>query len=341
MKKNLALDSFDYYSKLTFIHPKPGLSAATNLLEAETKEHSNEIRVLLVEQNHDAIMKIQQWLMETPSPVTYALRTTRGIRRALEILNHEPFDIVIARIAANDEAALAPLEDIRGHHTAVPILLLTDEPDDHLGRLAVKRGAQDLLALRVLSADSFCRSLLFAVERQKVHRQLQMKHLLDVHFSYHDPLTQLPNRNLFLDRFSTALKLAHRNNKVVGLLYIGLDDPEPNPQLDLVLEETARRLSKSLRATDSVARLSGSEFVVCLYDISIVQNAKLIASKLQTQLNAPISLGDRDYRTSVSIGISIYPHDHLTAEELIYDADLAMMRARSRSKNQIEVHGLK
>ena len=154
------------------------------------------------------------------------------------------------------------------------------------------------------------------------------------HLAYYDALTGLPNRTLFTKLVDQALTVAQRSKAHGCLLFIDLNrfklinDTLGRAVGDELLCEAARRFRSVLRDQDLVARLSGDEFAVGLFDIGQHYEASRVAHKLLTALNAPFLIAGHDLRVGGSIGISVYPQDGGDAETLLRLADIAMYRAK-------------
>ena len=133
------------------------------------------------------------------------------------------------------------------------------------------------------------------------------------HSAHLDPLTQLPDRLLLLDRFAHAMAAARRRGHRLALLFVDLDgfkqinDTLGHAAGDGVLKRMANRLLSSVRAVDTVSRRGGDEFLILLDEVSHPHDAAQIADKLIAALDAPIPVGDQLLRLTASIGISIYP----------------------------------
>ncbi|WP_457665699.1 EAL domain-containing protein [Thiolapillus sp.] len=172
------------------------------------------------------------------------------------------------------------------------------------------------------------------MRRQVWKRQQGLDHL-----AHHDPLTQLPNRLLFMDRLEHALSIARRHNKMVALLFLDLDNfKQINDALghfagDELLVNVAHRLQKVIRKSDTVARLGGDEFAILLEDIGQKAFARNVALKILKELQSPLEIGSQQYHISGSIGISIAPYDDNQPEDLLRDADSAMYEAKRCGKN--------
>lgn len=172
------------------------------------------------------------------------------------------------------------------------------------------------------------------MRRQVWKRQQGLDHL-----AHHDPLTQLPNRLLFMDRLEHALNIARRHNKMVALLFLDLDNfKQINDALghfagDELLVNVARRLQKVIRKSDTVARLGGDEFAILLEDIGQKAFARNVALKVLQELQAPMEIASQQFHISGSIGISIAPYDDNQPADLLRDADSAMYEAKRCGKN--------
>jgi diguanylate cyclase (GGDEF)-like protein/PAS domain S-box-containing protein len=156
------------------------------------------------------------------------------------------------------------------------------------------------------------------------------------HRATHDPLTNLPNRELFRDRLSQVLSLSHREKRMAAVMLLDLDHFKPiNDSLghaigDRVLQGVARRLLGCLRDCDTAARLGGDEFAVLLPEITNAEAVAPIAQRLLGALTKPFVFGGRECSISASIGISLYPAHGVTADALLSSADSAMYCAKER-----------
>lgn len=165
-----------------------------------------------------------------------------------------------------------------------------------------------------------------------------------VHDAFHDALTGLPNRALFLDRLRQAVARAQRRSDYeFAVLFLDLDRFKVvNESLghelgDRLLVEFARRLLAWVRPGDTVARFGGDEFTVLLEDIRSVDEAARVADRMQKKLRAPFVLDGREIFTTASIGIVTGGTDREQVEDLLRDADTAMFRAKTRGKARHQV----
>jgi diguanylate cyclase (GGDEF)-like protein/PAS domain S-box-containing protein len=159
------------------------------------------------------------------------------------------------------------------------------------------------------------------------------------HLALHDHLTDLPNRTLFKDRIDQAITLARRSGTSLSVLYIDLDRfKEINDSLghlvgDEVLKMAAQRLLECVRASDTVSRQGGDEFLALLIDCSF-EESKNCAQKILGALSAPYTIGLEQLSLSASIGIAQYPSDGTEAGALIKAADTAMYVAKCAARDK-------
>ena len=158
--------------------------------------------------------------------------------------------------------------------------------------------------------------------------------------AFYDALTGLPNRVLFHDRVEQALVRARRHRRLVGVLFIDLDNFKLiNDSLghaigDQLLAQAAERLQSCLRGEDTVARLGGDEFVVLLDCLYADANMAMVADAIMHQFKRPFTLDARDCIVTVSIGMAFGGASQEDGETLLRNADVAMYRAKSAGKGQ-------
>ncbi|MBA4743327.1 MAG: diguanylate cyclase [Azoarcus sp.] len=173
-----------------------------------------------------------------------------------------------------------------------------------------------------------------AIERKRADERLR-------HMAWHDPLTDLPNRELFHDRLQSAMLRAQRYNTPLCVLYLDLDNfKEVNDTLghtvgDLLLQEAARRLRECVRESDTVGRIGGDEFMVLLNGLHEPDHALIVAEKLRLALAEPYELAGQQVTIGPSIGIALYPDHGEDFRQLIHFADEAMYEAKKRGGNQL------
>lgn len=162
------------------------------------------------------------------------------------------------------------------------------------------------------------------------------------HLAQHDFLTGLPNRVLLTERCSQAMGQANRHKKQVGLLFLDLDffkrinDSLGHAIGDLLLQSVADRLVAGVRATDTVCRQGGDEFVILLAEIEQPRDATYVAEKLLAAFTLPHRIEGDELYVSLSIGISIYPDDGDSVDRVMQNADTAMFHAKADGRNKYQ-----
>ena len=157
--------------------------------------------------------------------------------------------------------------------------------------------------------------------------------------AHHDALTLLPNRVLFQERCASSLSRARRLGHSVAILFVDLDrfktvnDSLGHAVGDQLLKGVAERFGSQLRASDTVARLGGDEFAILLDDLPNSHGAAVAAQKLLEALAKPFRIGAHELFTTASIGISCFPQDGGSIEDLLRNADAAMYRAKEHGRN--------
>jgi diguanylate cyclase (GGDEF)-like protein/PAS domain S-box-containing protein len=164
------------------------------------------------------------------------------------------------------------------------------------------------------------------------------------HDAFHDVLTGLPNRALFMDHLHLAIARAQRReDQIFAVLYLDLDrfkvinDSLGHMIGDQLLIESARRLERCLRPGDTVARLGGDEFTILIDDIKDESEAIYVAERIERELTKPFALSGREVFTTLSIGIAPSTTGYERAEDILRDADTAMYRAKSLGKARHEI----
>lgn len=162
------------------------------------------------------------------------------------------------------------------------------------------------------------------------------------HQATHDPLTALPNRTLLLDRLGHALRRAQRTHTHVALLFCDVDrfkrinDSLGHEAGDMLLVELARRLRERIRGADTAGRLSGDEFLVICEELARPEDALVLAERIRSITDEPITVGDQAIAVSLSIGVA-YAAPGDEPAQLLRRADTAMYEAKERGRGRFEV----
>ncbi len=167
--------------------------------------------------------------------------------------------------------------------------------------------------------------------------------LRPMQMAYHDPLTGMPNRQLFNDRLQQALVVAKREQSSFAVVFLDLDSFKPiNDRFghrigDVVLKLAAVRIESGIRASDTVARIGGDEFAILLTDAESTADAERVIRKITVALSRPFEVRGHTLELGVSAGFAFYPADGVNGMELVDAADDAMYRNKGLKKSRAAV----
>ncbi len=158
--------------------------------------------------------------------------------------------------------------------------------------------------------------------------------------AYYDHLTGLPNRILFNDRLTQAIALSRRTEKIIGVMFLDLDlfksvnDTIGHDGGDQLLREVARRLSSTIRKSDTISRFGGDEFLIIMNQIQQEEDLHKISQVIMNTFNEPFMVHNHEFFVTASAGVAFYPTDGDDTATLIKYADIALYRAKECGKNQ-------
>jgi len=288
------------------------------------------INILLIDNDFDDSNLIRQ-LLANSRGYKFELESVKNLSEAMELLNSNPYDILLLDFATQESKGLEELDLIFNEVPEVPILVLTDSDDESFGVKAVQKGAQDYLFKEEISKNLLIRTINYSIERNRL--QMELKEMAHI-----DELTRLYNRRGFKTLARQQIKLAERTNRGLLLVFADLDnmkkinDTIGHFEGDRALIDIARILKKNFRESDIVARLGGDEFIVLAIDFS-EKYAELISSRIQENLLQLNSIPDRKYQLSLSMGITHFdPKEYISIDEMIKIADKLMYEEKNKKK---------
>ncbi|MHB8422929.1 MAG: putative bifunctional diguanylate cyclase/phosphodiesterase [Leptospirales bacterium] len=294
------------------------------------------LRVLLVEDNPGDVYLVRE-MLRNEGRGRIDLLTTNRIARAVEILSESWIDAILLDLGLPDENGLETLRMLRETSESVPIVILSGLEDESLAVSAIQLGAQDFLIKGTISGHLLARSIFYAIKRKEMDSQLR-------HLASHDTLTNLANRKLFYERINRSIELSERNQKIMALVFLDLNDFKAvndsfgHTAGDILLKEFAHRLRIRLRRTDVVARIGGDEFAIILDSVVDANDVSTIVQHVIEEITYPYELDPDLVSISVSVGISLYPLDGKTAGELIRKADRAMYQGKESGTSRFRFY---
>ncbi|HET6516582.1 MAG TPA: diguanylate cyclase [Thermodesulfovibrionales bacterium] len=280
----------------------------------------------------------------------YSCETASDGNEALEKAAKTAFDAVITDISMPNMDGLILTRELLRRYPGISVMVMTGFARQYTEEDALQAGAADFIE-KPFSLDEFSARFQrmmrdrrpFSESEQIEVLRNEVSHLKNM--AFHDTLTGLPNRTLFLDLLAQFLETAKRYCHMLGLLFLDLDrfkdvnDLHGHSAGDILLTEVSRRLKASVRRSDIVARFGGDEFTVTLVYIDEPREAAFIARRIIESLTAPFDLAGSQCSIGVSIGISIYPSDGDDADTLMKKADAAMYRVKKQGRSDYQFYG--
>ncbi len=311
----------------------------------QVREPSRRVHVLLVESDPEHAARVRAILEASEPSQRFRLTHVERFDSALNMLPQADYDVAILDLTLPDAQGLDTVTRAARIASGTTILVMTGIDDENLAIAAVRAGAQDYLVKGVTDLRLLPRVILQARERHHMIRQLEEARRRERHLATHDPLTDLPNRQLFVDRLEQAIAYAARYRDLLAVLFLDLDRFKPiNDRLghaagDRALVEVARRLRSCVRESDTVCRFGGDEFLLLLRNVRRQQDASKVAENVLAALSAPLAFDDVEFHISASIGVTLFPFDGRDASALIRNADHAMYEVKKRHGHGVLCHG--
>jgi len=301
------------------------------------------IKVLCIENNSNdetIFRELQYRGFETD----FEFHQVEQMSDGLNYLDSEDVDVVLYDTGNMDSINYEDIYEIQCHSPEIPVIVIVDDEELTAPREGFSASSiHDFVSRKHLDGNYFIRSIQFAAEKKELLVKLNQSKNTERHLAYHDFLTNLPNRYLFLDRFDQAMIRSKRMKTKIALLFLDLDglkrinDALGHSFGDNLLRAFAKRITKLVRKVDTVARIGGDEFAVILADLQEEIHATKIASKIIDSISKPFVVNEHELFLATNIGISFYPNDGVDLESLLRRADIAMYRAKSQGKNTIQL----
>jgi diguanylate cyclase len=255
-----------------------------------------------------------------------------SLQDALQSLQTDEFDVVLLDLHLPDASGEHCVRAIARARPTLPIVVLSGEDSEEFAVNILNEGVQDYLVKWEGEGKTILRAIRYAIERKR--SELRLNHL-----ATYDPLTQIPNRNYFVQYLQKAVSRARRQGSMLGLVFLDLDrfkavnDTLGHHFGDKLLEAVSQRIEQTVRSGDVIARMGGDEFAILLENMDSIAAAEAVARKLTTALSRPYLLDGHQVSTSVSIGVTVFPNDRGDPDTLIKNADIAMYQAKHAGRD--------
>ncbi|MFQ5947961.1 MAG: diguanylate cyclase domain-containing protein, partial [Acidimicrobiia bacterium] len=295
----------------------------------------SQIKVLLIDDEEDDLVDTRD-LLSNVHHVDFVVDRAPTYEAGVAQILRQQHDVYLidSRLGAKSGLDLLRVAQVNG--CRAPIIVLTGRDDREIDVEAMRMGASDFLVKGRIDAETLERSIRYAVERKRIELSL-------AHQATHDPLTELPNRTLFIDRLRQALARLQRNRSQLAVMLLDIDGFKTiNDNLghavgDQLLVAIAKRLSGALRPMDTIARFGGDEFTILCEDLATPETAIKVAERLLSMLGPSFPLDSNDVFITASIGIARATEFERKPEDLLRDADAAMYAAKGHRGLSIEM----
>ncbi|HUW28445.1 MAG TPA: diguanylate cyclase [Sulfuriferula sp.] len=295
--------------------------------------------ILIVDDQKANVQLLEQMLREAGYR---CVTSTMDPHAVCELHRDNRYDLILLDLQMPGMDGFQVMEGLKAIETDgyVPILVLTAQPGHKLRALA--SGAKDFVS-KPFDLTEVKTRIHNMLEVRLLYRQLENYSRALESLALHDALTGLPNRRLLMDRLSLAIAHAHRNNRIMAVMYLDLDGfKQINDTLghdvgDTLLQMVADRLVAAVRHEDTVSRLGGDEFVIGLWELNHADGVTRLVSKVIQAVAQPYSIQGRSVNITASVGVGIYPAHGEEAATLMKSADLALYEAKHTGKNNYRI----
>lgn len=298
------------------------------------------LQILLLESSEDRTLAVLRTLRNGG----YRPRMVRvdTLKAFEEKVVERPWDIILANEALPELPLGSVLERLKTLERDTPCIIISGGDSEKQAPWFMAAGAQDFI--RGTDLSRLCPAIARELKEVSVRRDRQEAQATLLRQTHFDPLTNLPNRALFVDRLTLALAHAARERKMLAVAFVDLDrfktiiDTLGHGIGDQILRQVADRLAACLPKDGTLARLGGDEFVVLLPQIDRADKAVQLAHKLLEALQPSFQFKAHELHITSSIGISLYPYDGEEADTLLKNADTALYRAKEQGRNNYQLY---
>ena len=293
-------------------------------------------KILLIEEDDEDAALVHGLLEESGWQELNVTRSAH-LTEALDTIDNDNFDAILLDLSVPGAHGLATVTQVRDAARDTPIVILTASADEELALQALQVGAQEYLLKGEPAGNQLTRSIMNAIERQRLEDQLN-------YLAQYDHLTGLVNRALFRDRLAQAMSRSTRESKMLMVLFVDLDnfkdinEAQGHELGDVLLRSASQRLRGCVRKTDTLARLGGDEFAVVCEGIRTNDDVILVCTKVLDALGQPFFLEGSQVTVGASVGAALFPQDANDPERLLACADDAMYRAKRAGGNRYHLY---
>ena len=308
----------------------------SHLFNPTTSNQSPTVRALIryVQPFHEDVACLTVLDFFQQNSTVFALPIVDSVDNPLGIVDRHVFVETFIKPFGRELYAKRKISEFMVENTIVVDVSTTI---DDVSKIIIDAGMQHMVIGFIITENNIYAGI--ANGHDLLNEIMQRKQESLFYLAHFDQLTSLPNRFLFMDRLTKAIADANRNKSSVGLLFIDLDnfknfnDSMGHGFGDHILIAFADRLSSLAREVDTVARLSGDEFVLIIENIASEYSLTILCNRILDSLKLPWEILGRNIFVTASIGTSTFPNDAVDPNELILKADAAMYEAKRGGRN--------
>ena len=311
--------------------------------ELSKERGPSPIRLLVIEANDPGTASMGEALARSGAEAV-EVETAASVAEAVQRLEEGGIQAVLFDLAAVGDEGLNVLDLLGSTAPEVALVVIMDSADEWAALDAIRRGAQDTLVKDRAQPSAIERTIRKAIERQGIRAALIRSQASEHFLATHDRLTLLLNRSEFSCELHSNLERAVRDREPLALLFVGVDRfKSVNESLgrsagDELLQQIATRLTGPIRKSDVVARVGSDEFVVMLHSVTRDHGPARAAQTLLESLAKPYEVARREIWVTASIGIAVFPRDGKKPEDLIRNAEVAMVAAKAEGANRFHYY---
>jgi len=301
---------------------------------------TDSFRILVVDDQQAQLKSVQMMLqINGYEDVDLAFDGKEAIRK----LQSGCYQLLLLDLQMPGATGLNVLEYINQSGYAAETIVLSGESSFEWVKEAMRLGAHDFIRKPYKPAELLS-TIAKAREQYQAKQQLQKKQKDIQYLAYHDLLTGIPNRTLFMDRVNQTIARAQRHDQQFALLFIDMDRFKSiNDTLghligDRVLQLVASRILGCLRAEDTLCRFGGDEFALLLPDICDQSSIATVAKKILDEIRLPFLVDQHQLHLRASLGVAVYPTTGTTWETLLHNADVAMYHVKSNNRDNFSFY---
>jgi diguanylate cyclase (GGDEF)-like protein len=299
------------------------------------------IRLLLVDDEINVLKSLKRGLLRSLGPDKVVVESWTEPLKALQRCRETGFDIVISDYRMPHMDGIQLLSEIKQLQPEAVRLMLTASSDFHVMLHAINTAEIFRFIPKPWSNEEISEIVQASMERR---RAMYVQASQEAGQASHDALTGFPHRLRFCSDLSSHIAKARGRPRSVALLMLGLDGfrainaDNGSKVADLVLGRTAERIRRALPRAESIGRVGGDEFAVALFDLPGQEEARAVASSLAEAVSWPLTLGDRQIRVRVSIGVALQAQADAALDRLLHDSEEAMRYVKDHGGGTSQLH---